>query len=183
MIRIKLGSLESAAKYYGGHCSTSHIVDELLDSVNSDSMVNGIWLPGRTAWLSAIDADNPAMYDRPDNNLRVAMNQKTGYGSVTWFVTEACQKPGVVYDYIWISNNPSPPRFDPRVVADPCCPLFHDPSSTIPISQVVQVVEEFCRTGTGDRPECIDWIRGQLDGERIDRSRIPGEDSNDDPWA
>ncbi|MET7749740.1 Imm1 family immunity protein [Micromonospora sp. NPDC005367] len=38
--------------------------------------------------------------------------------------------------------------------------------SVLPLAQVRAAVEEFCRTGTGDRPECIRWVRGEINGER-----------------
>ncbi|WP_308198486.1 Imm1 family immunity protein [Actinomadura terrae] len=30
----------------------------------------------------------------------------------------------------------------------------------LPVSKVRAAVEQFCRMGTGNRPECIDWVRG-----------------------
>lgn len=68
-----------------------------------------------------------------------------------------------------MSDNPEPPGFDPQVVSDPGYPLFHDPASTLPIAQVRQAVEEYSRIGTGDRPECINWVSGGASGQRDDR--------------
>ncbi|MGW2935724.1 Imm1 family immunity protein [Streptomyces sp. NPDC001156] len=41
------------------------------------------------------------------------------------------------------------------------------PRSTLPVTQVHAALEEFCRTGAGDRPECIYWVRGEINGERL----------------
>jgi hypothetical protein len=30
------------------------------------------------------------------------------------------------------------------------------------------VLEEFCRTGTGERPSVIGWVRGDTNGQRLD---------------
>ncbi|MFJ8746515.1 Imm1 family immunity protein [Embleya sp. NPDC127516] len=71
-----------------------------------------------------------------------------------------------------MSDNPEPPDLDPRVVSDPCYPLFHDPSSALPIPRIRAALEEFCRAGTGERPECIDWVVGGMNGQRFDRPPI-----------
>ncbi|MGW2892268.1 Imm1 family immunity protein [Streptomyces griseoruber] len=126
------------------------------------------WIsPGEDAWLMWSDRRLEES-DQPSNHLRVAVNTSTGYGALTWFVNE--RWPGYstskIADKIWISNNPTPPNFDPRVVADPGFPLFHDPFSTIPVSDVRRALEEFCKAATGDRPKCINWIPGDLFGTR-----------------
>lgn len=71
-------------------------------------------------------------------------------------------------DYVWVSDNPAPPDFDPRVVSDPCVPYFYHPRSTLPAAQIRAAVEEFCRTGTGERPERVHWVRGEANGNRLD---------------
>ncbi|MFE2568150.1 Imm1 family immunity protein [Streptomyces mirabilis] len=77
---------------------------------------------------------------------------------------------GEVYESVWISDNPQPPCFDPRVVSDPGYPLFHDPASALPLERVRAALEEFCRAGTGERPECISWAPGDANGQRLDRA-------------
>jgi len=104
----------------------------------------------------------------PDNTLQVAVNTETGYGGLVWFATQERVKKDDVSEYVWVSNNPSPPSFDPRVVGDPGVPYFFDPRSTMPLDQVRAALEEFCRLGTGDRPECIEWVHGEMNGQRND---------------
>ncbi|MER7735969.1 Imm1 family immunity protein [Streptomyces erythrochromogenes] len=37
--------------------------------------------------------------------------------------------------------------------------------STLPLAQIRAALEEFCRKGTGGRPECISWVKGEINGE------------------
>ncbi|WP_352231334.1 Imm1 family immunity protein [Actinomadura sp. NBRC 104412] len=114
--------------------------------------------------------------------LRFAVNVTTGYGGLIWNLDQIV--PGKPEDRIWISDNPEPPDFDPRVVSDPGYPLFHDPRSTVPLAHVRSALEEFCHVGTGDRPNCIRWVRGELNGQRYDgKPESDAFHSPYDPWA
>ncbi|MEU5310729.1 Imm1 family immunity protein [Streptomyces sp. NPDC021562] len=104
----------------------------------------------------------------PDNTLQVAVNSETGYGGLVWFATQERVTKNEISEYIWVSNNPSPPEFDPRVVSDPGVPYFFEPRSALPVDQIRAALEEFCRLGTGDRPECIEWVHGEMNGQRHD---------------
>jgi hypothetical protein len=88
---------------------------------------------------------------------------------VIWLVTVqwAAEKAEEYFNYTWISDNPNPPVFDPRVVSDTGVPRFHDPRSTLPVEEVRAAVEEFCRSG-GERPKCVHWVRGEMNGIRLD---------------
>jgi hypothetical protein len=68
----------------------------------------------------------------------------------------------------WVSDNPNPPTVDPQVLSDPGAPICFDVRSTLPIPVVRLALQEFCRQGSGDRPECIDWVLGEINGERLD---------------
>jgi hypothetical protein len=124
----------------------------------------------------------------PDNYLAVAVNTKTGYGALTWFVNEprALVTDDEIASHVWVTDNPSPPSFDPRVVGDPGIPVFYHPTSTIPAAQIRTALEEFCRTGTGDRPGSVAWVHGEPSGRRLDaepnigikRRPEPPSDSN-----
>ncbi|MEU4681093.1 Imm1 family immunity protein [Micromonospora sp. NPDC023737] len=104
----------------------------------------------------------------PDNYLHVSVNSSTGYGGLVWYVSpqRAARDRDEVSQWCWVSDNPTPPDFDPRVLSDPGSPLCYDRRSVLPVAQVRTAVEEFCRTGTGGRPECIRWVRGEINGER-----------------
>ncbi|GAA4608891.1 hypothetical protein BJY16_007062 [Actinoplanes octamycinicus] len=95
------------------------------------------------------------------NQLSVAVNRATGYGALIWSVdADLFPGRGGIYDDIWVSDNPEPPAFDTRVLADPDVAegRWHDPRSTLPLDQVRAALEEFCRTGTGDRPRSVNWV-------------------------
>ncbi|MGW4697818.1 Imm1 family immunity protein [Kitasatospora cineracea] len=105
----------------------------------------------------------------PDNCLTVGVNRSSGYGGLAWCVTGNNPKKGGVYDHVWVSDNPEPPDFDPRVVSESYYPHYYDPASAFPIDRIRAAVEEFCRTDSGDRPESITWITGNMNGMRSDR--------------
>ncbi|WP_308119935.1 Imm1 family immunity protein [Streptomyces sp. MBT84] len=131
-------------------------------------------------WVSAGDdavfSLTPARYTNdtfdwwPDNYLHVAANPSNGYGGLIWYVTgeRAKKAQDEISAHTWVSNNPEPPKFDPRVVRDPSYPRFHDPRSVIPTPLVRRALQEFCEVGTGDRPKCIEWALSDAHGARFD---------------
>ena len=144
---------------------------------------------GRDAWFCFSDLRfehprNPG--DEPDTLLRLAVNRSTGFGALMWLVTRG-RSSGAgdeVDDYLWISDNPQPPEFDPRVIAEPGYVRFHSRRSAVPLERVRVVLEEFCRVGTGARPESISWVRGELNGQRSDEEPIVDwvEAPETNPW-
>ncbi|MFF4384596.1 Imm1 family immunity protein [Kitasatospora sp. NPDC001547] len=117
-----------------------------------------------------------------DNTLLVSANSTTGFGALIWYLADSHPLKRGTGEHAWISDNPEPPSFDPRVVSDPGYPLFHDSASTLPISQIKAALEEFARTGTGARPECISWTPGNADGQRHDRPPIWEFDEEETPF-
>ncbi|MFF4378323.1 Imm1 family immunity protein [Kitasatospora sp. NPDC001547] len=120
---------------------------------------------GDSAWLS-IDDQRREEGSYASNALKISMNPSTGYGGVIWQAGTNYPKQGGIYSYTWISDNPNPPEVDPRILSDPHHPVFMEPASALPLSELRKVLEEFYRTGTGDRPTCIKWVRGHMNGER-----------------
>ncbi|MFJ4190587.1 Imm1 family immunity protein [Kitasatospora sp. NPDC089509] len=102
----------------------------------------------------------------PSASLRVAANELTGFGALVWFTFG---REGGIYDDAWISDNPTPPQIESRLVCDPCYPRFHDPASAVPLPQVREAIKEFCGSATGERPESIIWTTGEINGPRHDR--------------
>ncbi|MGW3098300.1 Imm1 family immunity protein [Streptomyces sp. NPDC001102] len=145
------------------------LIEEVMQNLSFER-IGGPWVdPGEDAWFMWADK-RLGESERPDNHLQVAVNSSTGYGALIWFVTGeyAERLNNEISNSIWISDNPTPPEFDPRVVADPGFPTFHDRRSAIPVSLVRRALEEFCRAGTGGRPECLGWVRGEMDGTRLE---------------
>ncbi|MEU1618828.1 Imm1 family immunity protein [Streptomyces sp. NPDC005722] len=127
---------------------------------------------GVNVWFCLSEQPHTDTNPVADNHLRVAINASTGFGALVWGLTMRSPRKGGIYDSVWISDNPEPPNFDPVLVSDPGYPLFHDRSSALPIRLVREAVEEFCRVGTGDRPECVEWVAGHFNGQRVDRDSI-----------
>ncbi|MFI6495504.1 Imm1 family immunity protein [Streptomyces sp. NPDC050564] len=158
--------------YAEGESEMSALIGNIMDDLR--------WERTDLDWISAGDdaifslADGRHTNDTfdwwPDNYLHVAANASTGYGGLIWYVSaeRAESAEDDISEDTWVSDNPNPPHFDPRVVADPGFPRFHDPRSTIPIPLVRKALEEFCRVGTGDRPKCVQWARSDTHGVRLD---------------
>ncbi|MFG3511286.1 Imm1 family immunity protein [Streptomyces bobili] len=146
----------------------SELIAEAVENLSFEQ-VDSPWVdPGEDAWFMWAERRLKGR-ERPDNHLRVAVNSSTGYGALLWFFNaeRAERANDSVSDRIWVSNNPTPPNFDPRVVSDPGYPLFHDPISTIPVSEVRRALQEFCDTKTGDRPTCVEWTQAEMNGTRL----------------
>ncbi|MFD8966709.1 Imm1 family immunity protein [Streptomyces sp. NPDC059568] len=60
--------------------------------------------------------------------------------------------------FVWTSGSPNPPAADPGLISDPGTPSYYPRKAAIPIKQVREAVEEFCRARTGARPECVSWL-------------------------
>lgn len=136
----------------------SSLIYDVLENLKGErtEVVDGIAydLVGSVAEFSF--ADRGA--DHATNSLTVAVNRATGYGALVWCVNLLYPKKGGIYGRIWVSDNPQPPEFDTRVASDPWASEFRDPRSTLPLPRIRAALEEFCRTGTGDRPQSIDWV-------------------------
>ncbi|WP_443069026.1 Imm1 family immunity protein [Streptomyces sp. NBC_01278] len=121
-----------------------------------------------------------------ESYLHVAVNHQTGYGALKWLLPPGSSVlvDATIAEHVWISDNPTPPDTDPRVMADSDLMRYHHLRSTLPIPAVRAAVEEFCRTGTGMRPSCIKWTPGDLSGRRVD---FPDSSIStaycDDPWC
>jgi len=134
------------------------LITEVMTSLATEDPDSPWIVPGEVAWFMFVDRRRADPYGPPwpNNYLSVAVNTKTGYGGLTWFITERSTIPAgdKIANHVGVTDNPSPPDFDPGVVSDPGYPLFYHPNSTIPVTQVRTALEEFCRTGpaTGRSP-------------------------------
>ncbi|MFE9107619.1 Imm1 family immunity protein [Actinomadura geliboluensis] len=150
----------------------SRLIDEMMASLKGEEGGGHVYSPGNDAWLCLAGRRSTDQSPVSSSNLRVSVNWRTKYGALIWFVDEQFPAKGGIYDSVWISDNPEPLDCDPRVVSDPGYPLFHDLASALPVSQVRWAVEEFCYERSGARPDCIRWVSGQMNGQRLDRPSI-----------
>ncbi|MET8632638.1 Imm1 family immunity protein [Streptomyces sp. NPDC004680] len=158
--------------YAEGSSEMSTLIAHVMEELRGERVDLGWVSAGDDAVFSLAHArhSNDTLDWWPDNYLHVAVNPTSGYGGLIWYVSaERAEKDqeGIAQNY-WVSDNPNPPKFDPRVVRDPHFPLFHDRRSAIPAPLVRKAVEEFCGVGTGDRPMCVEWVRSDIDGARFD---------------
>ncbi|MEV4252435.1 Imm1 family immunity protein [Spirillospora sp. NPDC049652] len=146
----------------------SALIDDVLKNLKSERLDLGYLSPGDSAVFMISDRYHTGDTELPNNFLQVSLNRSSGYGGLMWYVDDKHPMRGGIFDSPWLSDNPHPPSFDPRVVANPGEPNFYDPRSTLPESDVRAALEEFCRNGNGYRPECIKWTEGDLNGRRRD---------------
>lgn len=166
----------------------STLVSAVMASLKHENPSSQWVDPGEDAWFCF--SDQPfervdSSINHPDALLRVAVNRSTGFGALVWFAERSRTEWADISDRIWISDNPRPPTFDARVVADPGYPLFHHPRSTLPIEDIRAALEEFCRAGTGMRPKCIRWTEGDVSGRRADvmsTTDVAGDPIPQNPW-
>ncbi|MFJ5123397.1 Imm1 family immunity protein [Kitasatospora sp. NPDC088548] len=140
------------------------LISSLIDRLTPPSPRH----PGDELWFSMRDEDS----GQAVSFLRVAVNNATGYGALIWSPNGTAWKTGGIYDSVWISNADKAPDGDPELVSDPGYPLYHDPASAIPKSLAREAISEYFDSGTGERPECISWTRGEMNGQRADRPPI-----------
>jgi hypothetical protein len=150
----------------------SALIAEVMANLQAEGtvLINGDPWPtnGSLAYFSFADRRLDDADSKRSNYLVAAVNRETGYGSLVWYVLNTFPRSGGIHDYAWVSDNPEPPGFDPRVVADPDNSEFQEPRNTLPLPVIRAALEEFARTGTGDRPESIKWAPSGLTGKRLD---------------
>ncbi|MFJ3547291.1 Imm1 family immunity protein [Streptomyces rubiginosohelvolus] len=99
----------------------------------------------------------------PSSYLHVSVNTSNGYGALRWFSTTPPSGGGGdhINGFVWVSENPNPPTFDPKLILDSSTPLYYPRESAFPVAKVREGLEEFCRARSGERPECIPWMVDQ----------------------
>ncbi|MFD6163642.1 Imm1 family immunity protein [Oerskovia sp. NPDC060287] len=143
------------------------------------------------AWLWVAAAPSPgSLADSPEmplgvdlGLLRVGANCETASGGVVWMAGTAHERHGATAGQVWVSGGGAQGPVRADVVADPHVPTFFSERSTLPISQVREVLNEFVTEDSGERPRSVSWVAGRLDGSRMDESRPQTSFASDDPWG
>ncbi|MFJ9447185.1 Imm1 family immunity protein [Kitasatospora sp. NPDC101235] len=156
---------------------TNRLISKALHSISVKELRDGEYVAGDQALFCYTEPTER----HPSTYLFVAANELSGYGALTWCSDGRPPRQGGIYEYAWISDNPSPPEIDSRLVSETYYPRFYDRASAIPLPQVRAAIEEYCRSGTGERPECIGWTTGEVSGRRYDRP--PFEDEVDEGYS
>ncbi|MFF1908294.1 Imm1 family immunity protein [Kitasatospora sp. NPDC058218] len=162
---------------------TAEIVEAIDTAIGSlqprQTFDNGTFFPGSMASFAFFTANS----DISDSRLYLSANQSLGYGAIVWEVdgnSERCRTGGI-YASTWISDNPTPPDFDPKLVAETGYPRYHVRESILPLEAIRRAVLEFCESPTGERPTCIQWAEGFSDGQRFDQGALDEEELSDEP--
>ncbi|MEU0443837.1 Imm1 family immunity protein [Streptomyces sp. NPDC006186] len=146
------------------YLATTSDVQKYLDEIFHEEKKTGYM----TAECQVIHGSDPEI---PENVLQVGIDYESGYGAVLWYCDgEMRERVAVdsspdVAEHVWVSWNPSPPEVDPQVLSDPWCPSYFNRISAIPLDVFRSVIEEYFRSGTGFRPEGVQWVKGQFTGE------------------
>ncbi|MEV6204778.1 Imm1 family immunity protein [Streptomyces sp. NPDC051771] len=142
-------------------------IRELVDHVMRDLIQGGISSDGfeqmpEYATICIVDDQYPEETNQqwPSNYLHVTVNTGNGYGALRWLTTNspAGADEDHMSHFVWISKNPTPPDFDPRLILDPSTPLYFPAESALPAEKVRAALVEFCRVRTGERPTSIEWM-------------------------
>lgn len=164
-------SFDGEDAYPSGPEETDRLISEAFHSVSVKEVRDGKYVTGGQA--SFCYTEPPKRF--PSTYLFVAVNELSGFGALTWCTDGQAPRKGGIYDHAWISDNPDPSGTDSRLVSETYHPRFHDRASAIPLPLVRAAVEEYCRSGTGERPECVDWVSGEISGQRHDRPPFEDE--------
>ncbi|MFC7994032.1 Imm1 family immunity protein [Streptomyces pilosus] len=150
----------------GKYAQTEEGVRDLIDDVmtNLEQRVvdsSGYETVPECASFCIVEGKYPEETDKrhADNCLYVSVNTRDSYGALRWWSTQAPtdEAEADVCQFVWTSVSSNPPSFDPLLVKDPGSGECYPRGAAIPIAQLREAVEEFCRNRTGKRPQCIEW--------------------------
>ncbi|MFJ1756491.1 Imm1 family immunity protein [Kitasatospora sp. NPDC088134] len=159
------------------------MISEVFRATTPKEVSPGVYSAGSQAWfvVGETSAD-----EGPRAFLRATVDEHQGYGALSW---SSDLRTGGIHEFLWLSDNPAPPRADPRLTASPHGGYDYDPACALPLAQVRAAVEEYCASGTGERPACINWVTGDFDGTRhpeslfTEQPEAPRGRSAAKPWS
>lgn len=104
----------------------------------------------------------------PDHILRTGLNAQTGYGALVWMpLGDRVDVGHASNSGIWVSDAGERIATAAKVPTGYQENAYHPVENLVPLRQVRFVLENFCRSSSGDRPSGISWARGGMDGQRL----------------
>ncbi|MFE2758689.1 Imm1 family immunity protein [Streptomyces halstedii] len=165
-IVIIAGGTHKGSVYAHSDKEIADLVDHVMgDLIQGGKTPEGFEIMPEYATVTVVEDGYPERAERlwPSSYLHVSVNTSNEYGALRWFSATPPNGEGVNHmnRFVWVSENPNPPAFNPRLILDPSTPLYYPRESAFPVKKVREALEEFCRVGTGVRPECIPWMVDQ----------------------
>ncbi|WP_328969092.1 Imm1 family immunity protein [Streptomyces sp. NBC_00239] len=160
---IVLGTTHIGPTYARTDDEIGALVDHIMNDLPQGSTTpDGFAVMPEKAVVSIVKGKYPEETDErwARNFLYVSVNTGNGYGALKWWTSDTPEgaDDNHVSRFIWTSGNPNPPSFSPKLISDSGTPSYYPPEAAIPVAQVREALEEFCRTRTGDRPESVSWL-------------------------
>lgn len=160
---IVAGETEAGAVFARSDAEVADLIDHIMTGLNQGGRTaDGFETPPEFGTLAIVEGEYPQETNErwPISYLQVSVNTSNQYGALTWYTTRTPEGAGNdhISQFVWISHNPNPPLLDPRLILDPGTPIYFPIEAALPVAQVREAAEEFCRVRTGDRPECIQWM-------------------------
>jgi hypothetical protein len=159
---IVLGGTHAGECYAGTDQEVSLLVDHIMgDLIQAGRTSDGFEIIPERAVVSIVKGKYPEETSErwPNNYLYVSVNTRNGYGALKWWTSNVPNEApeDEVSQFVWTSGVSSPPLFDPELISDSVSPSYYPREAAIPVKQVREALEEFCRTLTGARPKCVSW--------------------------
>ncbi|MFI1727661.1 Imm1 family immunity protein [Streptomyces acidicola] len=160
---IVLGGTHAGEIYARSEQEVDVLIDHIMSNlIQEGTTPDGFEIVPERAVISIVKGKYPEETDErwPSNFLYVSVNTKNGHGALKWWTSKVPDgaPENDISRFVWTSGNPNPPSFDPELIADPGDPSYYPREAAIPVAQVRAALEEFCRTRTGARPECVPWL-------------------------
>ncbi|MBQ0853639.1 hypothetical protein J8N05_36360 [Streptomyces sp. BH-SS-21] len=161
---IVLGATHAGEIYARTEQEVSSLIDHIMGGLIQEGRTpDGFEIIPERAVISIVQGKYPeeTIEGWPNNYLYVSVNTRNEYGALKWWTSDIPDGSpgGDVARSVWTSGVSNPPPFDPRLISDPGTPSYYPREAAIPVNLVREAVEEFCRSRTGARPECLPWQR------------------------
>ncbi|MFK0145324.1 Imm1 family immunity protein [Streptomyces griseus] len=165
-IVIVAGGTHAGSIYARSEAEIASLIDHIMsDLLQGGRTPEGFEIVPEHATVTIVEDGYPERAEKlwPASYLHVSVNTSNGYGALRWFSTTPPngEDENPMNRFVWVSANPDPPTFDPKLILDASTPLYYPRESAFPVAEVRAGLEEFCRVRSGVRPESIPWMVDQ----------------------